>query len=291
MDKTFKFALVGGDMREVKLAELLSSDGHEVYAFSLENAPMPERIIKKSNLSSLKERFDCVILPLPITCDNIHLNAPLSSQSHTIDELFSLFPTGQTVIAGKVSNSFFEKAGRSGIRLYDYLEREDFTTLNSIPTAEGAIEVAMHETESIISGTNCLVAGFGHIGKILAFKLRALGANVTVSARSSRDLAWISAYGYTPIKTAEIAETIPEYDIIFNTIPSLIFDADILARTKPGVFVCDLASKPGGVDFDFAREKKISTVHALSLPGKVAPRFAAEAERRTIYNILIEWGN
>ena len=269
-------------MRQVKLAKLLADDGHDVFGYALENAEAIHGMIQKTNLSSLSKKVDCVILPLPATVDDKFLNAPFSSQKYLMDDLFSIFHTGQTVIAGKLKNSFFEKAGRSGIRLFDYLEREDFTVLNSIPTAEGAIEVAMRETKTVLNRRNCLVIGFGHIGKLLAAKLRGLGAYVTVSARKSGDLAWISAYGYNPIQTSEIYDSLDKYDIIFNTVPALIIGENELSRITPDTFICDLASAPGGVDFDAARIKQISTVHALSLPGKVAPVTSGEIIADTV---------
>ena len=50
----------------------------------------------------------------------------------------------------------------------------------------------------------------------------------------------------------------------------------------------DLASKPGGVDFSAAKELGIHAVQALSLPGKTAPRAAAEIIKNTIYNMMEE---
>ena len=50
----------------------------------------------------------------------------------------------------------------------------------------------------------------------------------------------------------------------------------------------DLASKPGGIDFDAARELGVNTIWALSLPGKVAPISAGQIICDTIHNILTE---
>ena len=290
MANTLSFAVAGGDARQVQLASLLAKDGHKVFAFALDLAELGENVIC-GDISNLSEKFDCVVLPIPVRSDAEHLNAPLSSHQYCIDDLFSAFQTGQTVIAGKVDNTLFAKAGRSGIRLYDYLEREDFTVMNSIPTAEGAIEVAMRELDTTLNLKKCLVIGFGHIGKLLSHYLRGLGARVCASARKFGDLAWISAYGYDAVETDKIKAVLSEYDIVFNTVPSLILDEEALALLHPGAFVCDLASKPGGVDFNAAKQLGVHTVLALSLPGKCAPLSAAAAMRDTIYNILDEWGN
>ena len=290
MTEKLDFAIVGGDSRHVRLAELLSADGHRVFVYALENATFSDEIIREKEIKKLSKNVDCVILPVPIKDKNGLLNTPLSTSEHDINSIFSIFPTGQTVIGGKISNDMFETAGRCGIRLFDCLEREDFTVMNSVPTAEGAIAVAMQLRSRTLNGSECLVLGFGHIGKLLTAYLRGLGAKVTATARKPGDLAWISAYGYNPMKTRDINKHLHKFDVIFNTIPATILTREALTCVKPDALICDLASRPGGVDFDFAKELGISTVHALSLPGKVAPTTAAESLRSTVYNILDEWG-
>ena len=52
--------------------------------------------------------------------------------------------------------------------------------------------------------------------------------------------------------------------------------------------IVDLASKPGGVDFEAARKMGIKVIWALSLPGKVAPDTAGDIIGKTIINILDE---
>lgn len=290
MPKKLRFAVVGGDARQVQLASLLADGGHEVHAFALDRAEINANVICGDEISHLSGKFDCIVLPIPVRVDEEHLNAPLASYQYGIDELFSLFATGQTVIAGRVDNTLFAKAGRSGIRLYDYLEREDFTVMNSIPTAEGAIEVAMRELDTTLNRKKCLVIGFGHIGKLLAHYLTGLGVRVTASARKFGDLAWISAYGYDAVETANIKNALSEFDIIFNTVPALVLDESSLLKIRPDALICDLASKPGGVDFNAAKRLGLNAIQALSLPGKCAPLSAAAAMRDTIYNILDEWG-
>lgn len=290
MSRTLDFAIVGGDNRHARLAKLLSEDGHRVFSYALEKAELTDDIIRIRDISTLSKNIDCVILPIPLRSTKGLLNTPLSDSRYEINTLFSLFPTGQTVIGGKIGNDMFELAGRCGIRLFDCLEREDFTIMNSVPTAEGAISVAMQMQEKSLNGSSCLILGYGHIGKLLAAKLYGLGAKVTVSARKTSDLAWISAYGYIPLTTSEAIKNLSGFDIIFNTIPSKILGREELSTATTNTLICDLASIPGGTDFDAARELNLRTVHALSLPGKVAPATAAESLRSTVYNILNEWG-
>lgn len=290
MDTKKTFAIVGGDARQCYLAELLASDGHEVYAFALEKHTFNSDVIRPDSLKELNRRFDAVILPLPIEAEPGVLNAPFSINSYLISDIFSLFPVGQMVVGGKIEHSLFEKAGRSGIALFDYLEREEFSVSNAIPSAEGAIQIAMEELPITLHDAKCLVLGFGRIGKLLAHYLKAFGGKVSVSARKYSDLAWISAYGYTPLNTHKLKGELYDFDIIFNTIPAEVLNAKLLTELRDSCLVLDLASKPGGIDFATAKKLGIKTIWALALPAKAAPVTAGKIIQKTIYNIIDEWG-
>ena len=151
------------------------------------------------------------------------------------------------------------------------MKREELAVLNTISTAEGAIEIAIANTNKIIHGSNVLILGFGRIGKVLARKMAGLSAKVTCAARKDEDLAWIRAY-----------------DIIINTVPHLILTKERLEYVKEDVLLIDLASNPGGIDKKTVKERNLKLIWALALPGKVAPVTTAEFIKDTIYNILKE---
>jgi dipicolinate synthase subunit A len=162
--------------------------------------------------------------------------------------------------------------------------------LNAIPTAEGAIQIAMEELPITLHNSNVLILGYGRIGKILAKMLHGIGANVYVEARKYADIAWIKSYCYKPVMLNEISQIIGDMNLVVNTIPSLILNCELLNKLNKDCLVIDLASKPGGVDFDKAKEFGIKAIWALSLPGKVAPVTAAEFIKNTVYNIIEELG-
>lgn len=161
---------------------------------------------------------------------------------------------------------------------------------NAVPTAEGAIEIAIAETPFTIHGSKSLVLGYGKIGKILSKDLYGLGAQTYVEARKYADLAMIEGHGYEPLPLDNLKDHIHEFDIIFNTIPSLILDDEILAKVKKDALIIDLASKPGGIDFDAAKSYGLKVIWALSLPGKIAPVSSGAIIKDTIMNIIKELG-
>ena len=125
---------------------------------------------------------------------------------------------------------------------------------------------------------------------MLADRLLALGAEVTVSARKYGDLAWIQAWGFQSLRTGGLTGRLERFDLIFNTAPALILDGARLGETREDCVIIDLASAPGGVDLEAAKQLDRRVIQAPGLPGKVAPRTAAAAIRESIYHILEERG-
>ena len=282
-----KFAVIGGDMRQVKLADLLALDGHAVSVFASDQARSESAVLAPS-LRDCVEGVDCIVLPLPLLKGCEQINTPLSDTALTVSELFSLLTPSQIICGGRVPLEMYDTVSTHGLTLFDYFSREELVIANAAVTAEGAIGVAMEATPTALLGSSALVLGFGRIGKLLALRLRALGVHVTVAARSFSDLAWIAAYGYTAIHMDALDEHLSGYSILFNTAPHLLLDARRLALLDPATLCIDLASKPGGINFSAAASLGISTIWALGLPGKVAPRTSAAIIRDTIYNILSE---
>ena len=135
-----------------------------------------------------------------------------------------------------------------------------------------------------------LVIGFGRVGKALSQRLAGLGAKVSVAARKWADLAWAESCGYCGEQTEHLAGWLCGYDLVVNTVTAPVLGLTELSDLKPGCLVIDLASKPGGVDFDAAARLGVKVIWALSLPGKVAPVTAGQCIQTTIYNILRELG-
>ena len=189
------------------------------------------------------------------------------------DFLRGQVPEGKTLVTGQ-----------------DFLSREDFSVRNAVPTAEGAIQIAMENMSVTLHAARCLVIGYGRIGKILARMLRGLGAEVSVSARRAGDMAWLLAEGHAALDTTRLDGALSGFDVIFSTVPTLILGHPRLLELKKECLLVDLASPPGGIDKAAAGRLGLTCIHALSLPGIVAPQSAAGILRDTLYAILRERG-
>ena len=281
-----RFAVLGGDMRQVELARLLERDGHQVRRFAMEEAGgTPARCA--GGLEEAVSGAETVILPVPAMRGE-YLNAPLSRERIGPDELAGALVPGQAVLCGMPGEALSAALARRGVTCTDYFVREELTVKNAAATAEGAVEILLREMPVTLQGARVLVTGFGRIGKLLSLKLRALGAHVTCSARKPGDLALIECLGLTPVPTGELRGRLSGFSAVVNTVPALLLDRELLGELDEGCLCLDLASKPGGVDMESARELGVRVIWALGLPGRVAPVTAGAAVRDAIYNIINE---
>jgi len=286
MENRLNIWVIGGDRRQGELVRLLEEDGHTVHAFGLEKA---EGIACEENLVEL-HRADGVIFPLPAEGEDGILNAPLAASTILMDDILSMMRPGQLVCAGKVSAALNGQAEEHGLVLRDYFAREELTVANAVPTAEGAVQIAMEELPITLHCARALVIGYGRVGRVTAQRLAALGTHVSVAARSHEQLAWAAVWGYQTEHVRRLAPWLCGYDLVVNTVPALVLGEKELAGLKRGALVIDLASRPGGVDWSAAERLGVKTVWALALPGKVAPRSAAGYIKNTVYHIIDELG-
>lgn len=286
-----KLLVLGGDMRIVKMADSFASSGMDVSVFGFNvDTPFNVRVKRCQTLEEGIKYADIIITGLPITTDNATVNSPLYDGEIYFYEVFKCMTKEQILIGGKIPENIFKLGKVYSIKVIDYFTREELTVLNSIPTAEGAIEIAMREMPVTLHSSKCLVLGFGRIGKILSHMLSAIGASVYAEARKYADLAWIKAYGYNAIRLDELKTAVIDKDVIFNTIPYEILSYDLLAEIDKSTLIIDLASTPGGVNTKMAEILGLKVITALSLPGKVAPETAGEMIKVTIENIFSELG-
>ena len=258
------FFIVGGDMRNIYIANLLAKNNKNVKIMGFDK--IYDQNLLNNNIEKVhhinNEENTTYISSIPLTIDGKTIIAPYSKQEIFLEQL-----KNKKIVAGKIPMNI------CGI---DILKDESFTIRNVIPTAEGAIALAIEKTTKTLQNSNVLVLGYGRIGKVLSKKIKQLDAKVYVEARKEEDLTWIEANGLIPIDLKELDKNVNKMDIIFNTIPSMIIDRKILNKIRNKTLIIDLATKPGGVDFEYAKEKNIEAILYSGIPGKIAPESNAE---------------
>lgn len=279
---------MGGDLRLVKLAQILEKENNQIYILGLEKAKELEnssnmRICR--NLEQVLENAEIVISSIPFTRDGITINMPLSDNKIKINEFMNLMKD-KTLIAGTIPNNIYEKY--KGVEIIDIMKNEKLAILNTIATAEGAIKEIIENTQVNVHGSKIMILGFGRVGKTLAKKLDGLSAKITVVSKEEEELAWAEVYGYTNVQLNKIEDVIKDYDVIVNTIPHIILQGDILQKINKDTLLLDLASGEGGINKEEAQENKINLIKALGIPGKISPITTAKILKETIYEILEE---
>ena len=284
-----KISVIGGDLRLSNLAKMLAIDTNEVSVFGMENANeiMENKdIIKCNSIEEAVDKSEIIIGSIPFMKNNEEMYATFSDKNIKLDDLVKRKCKNKTFIAGSISSNAREKLEKSYGKVIDIMKEEELVVLNTIATAEGAIDVAIQNTDTTIHGSSVLVLGFGRVAKEVANKFHGLSAKVTCAARKNTDLAWIKAMGYKDVNINDLGEDLIKYDIIINTVPHMIIDKEEMQYMKKNVLLIDLASSPGGINTEDAQKMNLKFVWALALPGKIAPVTSAEFIKQTIYNII-----
>ncbi|MHB1125539.1 MAG: dipicolinate synthase subunit DpsA [Bacillota bacterium] len=268
-------SVLGGDDRElVLIPELVKLGASVVVAgFPSRSELNGTRIVQ--GVDEAIKGADVIILPMPGTDDHGTVRAVYATHKLVLsEEILKTISPKVPIIIGVAKPFLKDLAAAHGLRLIEIAEMDDIAILNAIPSAEGAIQIAMQETSITIHGSHSYILGFGRVGVTLARMLQGIGAKTTVIARRAAQLARAYEMGCRALSFEALDEVIHEAEIIFNTVPANVLEYNLLAKASKGVLIVDLASQPGGTDFQAAEKLGIKAILAPGLPGKVAPKTA-----------------
>lgn len=237
--KKYHFLICGEDERQYYLKQILQEKGYAV----------------EDEANSPIESYDLILLPI--------LETGVYYQKWK-----ERFHAGQKIFGYNFPK---ETAEQPGIRFVDYMKEDGVAEKNAVAAAEGVLANAITLTKRNLCGSKSLVAGYGRCGSAVAEKLCALKSQVDVlekDAAKSQE-AMKKEYGIVGM------EDLSSYDLIVNTIPAFLFDADALKSCREDVVILDIASSPGGVDFTYCKERGIRAELLPGLPAKYAPETSA----------------
>ncbi len=218
---------------------------------------------------------DIIILPVPTTRDGKNVFTPLTNKIIPLDEIYKS-TQNQLILC---CNYNFKNRN-----CIDYNTLDSYALLNAVPTAEGAIKIAIENTDYTLWKSKILVIGYGRVGKILADRLKGMGAHVTVSARKPKDFAALEALGFSYINTESLNSLYLGYDIIFNTVDANVL-SDNTIKNLPSNLLLDLSSK-GGFNLEYAKAVGLNAQKAPALPGKIAPKTAGKILAKTVSELI-----
>ncbi|ACA59456.1 dipicolinate synthase subunit DpsA [Candidatus Desulforudis audaxviator] len=281
-----RISVLGGDGRGVYIVQEFAAMGARVKALGipvLENAP--EVLVCNDPAQALAD-IDVLVVPLPGLDRDGRLHTVTGESPVITREMLETVGTDVPIFTVVAKEYLTRLAAELGLQIIELAEFQEFAILNSIPSAEGAVQLAMEKMPATIHGSQVVVLGFGNLGMTLARMLDALGAKTTVMARNPAALARAYEMGFGTVLPERLADQLALADLIFNTVPAPILDKKILKSVNPEACIIDLASAPGGTDFTVARALGLNASLAPNLPGKVAPKSAGRIIARTIQRLL-----
>ncbi|ENH96538.1 dipicolinate synthase subunit A [Gracilibacillus halophilus YIM-C55.5] len=284
-----KIAIIGGDARYLPLIHTLNkNDSVDLELIGFDQVEQSYTGVKQLRINELRlETLDAVILPITGIDDQGIVETVFSKETiYLTKDWFDQLPKHCEVFTGIANQTLIQYTSASQLSLNKLMERDDVAIYNSIPTAEGAVMLAIQHTDITIHQSNVYVFGMGRVGETCATVFSGLGANVSVISTDEKDLARAFERGWTSYHLNDVHKYINQCDVLINTIPAHVVDISIIQEMQAHAIIIDLASKPGGIDFDYAKTRGIHAIHALGLPGLVAPKTAGEILAHCIEKII-----
>ena len=240
------------DKRQEKLAALL--EGEKVsYAWG----------------ESVRENELCekiYVLPIPVG----KLDNNLAIKEKLKQELITMSARRDVdvkVFGGVFNQEWKEFLEQYEISFWDFMKLPEVVEGNGWITAEATVAEVLKEGEYSISGQKVLVTGYGCCGEKIAKLFAKIGAEVIVAARRAEVRETIIKDGFRAIGFDELAKHLIDVSTVINTVPSLVLTEDCIRRMPRGSLIIDIASKPGGTDFEAAKRYEVIAKLALGLPG------------------------
>lgn len=291
MNYQYDYSVIGGDVRQVYLAEELAQHTNRICCFALCSSPNERHCSSVSSVyeaASLTESCSaspCIVCPIPFSRNGPFLNQSAFDENLSIYQLLSNLRPGQSFFAGCIPDDFKTTAEEIGVHIFDLMSDPSLSLFNTIATAEGAICEAIKRSPINLHQSSCAILGYGRCGRTLSHYLKGMFCNICVVSRQAEECAQAALIADKTGTLQDFESYVDEFDFIFNTIPSMVVPSRLLEKMKSSVTIIDIASAPGGVDFNAARKLGISAVLCPGLPGKYAPVSSARAVKETIKKI------
>ena len=256
------------DKRQQKLAELL---GEAL------NSP-----VKENCFSRMMPCEKIYVLPTPVS--------KLVQNSQTTEKLkqeltneVSLGQIALKVFGGAIDaewRSFFEM---HKISYWDFMDIPEVVEGNGWITAEATVAEVLLQSDTSIYGQNILVTGYGCCGEKIARLFGRLGAKVTVAARREEIREQIQKDGLIAVSFENMKKELENTKTVINTVPSLILSEECIGHMSKDSLIIDIASKPGGTDFEAAKRFGIKSKLALGLPGIYTTTSSAQLLKNALF--------
>lgn len=287
----YQVTVIGGDARQIEVARALSALYKKVSVYGHPPQNLPDTVELVSDLAQAVSDSKIIVLPISGMNDRGLVRRYQADESIDFGGYFQRLTPKTLLVTGQLPSKWLQIAAEMRVDVLQYAEDDEIAILNSIPTAEGAVQIAMEELPTTIHGSTVVVIGFGRVGTTTARVFKSLGARVIVSARRGALLARAIELGLDTVYQRDLVTVLPSADIIINTVPAQVLGEEELAKVRPEALIIDLASPPGGTDFEEAKRLKLKAILTPGLPGKVAPKTAGKILASAIPKLIAGFMN
>lgn len=272
--------ILGGDERFYYFAKVLASNKCSVTTYGVcRGEELSEEAVKvcteyeNCNISGA----DYLVLPIPVTTDGKTISTNNGVEKIKIMKLAQDLRQGQTVLGGIIPPELRAACEEKKVRIIDFMKLGTIAEKNAVATAEGAMAEAIIASPINIQGSEILVIGFGKCGRVMAEKLKKVGGDVTVMARREevRKEAEMLGLKSSPM-FGQCGNECGKFDFVFNTVPAMVLPESVISQMSSDTLIIDIASKPGGTDFEACKKYGIDARLCLGLPGKYSPKTSAK---------------
>lgn len=291
-------AVLGGDAREVIMADLLSRDGFDVSTYGLGPAACQalgpeERLagVAKLEASSVLEAVggrQWLLCPAPGLGEGDVVYAPYARSPISLNE--SLLRASAVnkggIVLGRASSSLLALAQAVPTTVYQSKNDEALRVRVATSAAEGLLALLVGRTDQVLRDQRVLVLGYGATGSAVADRLVLLGASVTVAARREESLARAEQHGALTVPFDGRAAAMADATVIVNTVPSTSSMPLAVLKELDGCLVIDIASPPGGTDHPAAQAAGCPVTWIRGVAGERAPRTAGELQYRFVRRVI-----
>lgn len=272
---SYKIAVIGGDKRQGYLAGILAKKGYEVTVYGLCERVYDEKIQEAVSLTEALKEVNAAIGPVPFIRSG-KITGTYKASDMNVEALFDALPENAVFFAGNIPDEVRKYAEGRKISVYDMMKDELVAVRNAVAAAEGAVTEAITRSPVNLTKSRCLVLGYGRCGSVLTRLLKSFFCRVVVSEKDVTRAAEASVLADGIVSEAEFTDEMGKADFIFNTVPERILTEERLRYVRKNAWILDIASAPGGVDYNAAETMSVNAVLLPGLPGRYAPASSAE---------------
>ncbi|QQK76334.1 dipicolinate synthase subunit DpsA [Salicibibacter cibarius] len=267
-------AVIGGDRRQVELVHRLKKSVDHISVVGFDQLSFADANVTVHTLSDIHwGQLSAILFPVSGVNTDGEVEAQYAPEPLIVTrEMLAKKPKNCIIFTG-IRTEFLNNLGEN---LVCWMERDDVAVYNSVPTAEGALMLAMQHTSATIHNATVVNLGFGRCGVTIADLFQSVGAKVTVVTDDDKEKARAYQAGHRVKSLCMMHAELACADICINTIPAPVLAKDTLPYVKESCYILDIASRPGGIDMETAGQLGLQAQEAPGLPGKVAPETAGE---------------